>query len=76
MTYRLNGEKGVLMKNLTEILSHKPSTALGDVMRDSLIIYGVSRALDDIAVVGLSVKILSRIRPIKKGGDKKKKESQ
>jgi hypothetical protein len=75
MTYRLNGEKGVLMKNFKDILSHKPNTFMGELLRDGLISYGVSRALDDIEIIGLSVKILSRIHPIKKGGDKKK-ESQ
>ena len=63
------------MKNFTEILSKKPNTVIGDVMRDSLIIYGISRAIDDIALVGVSVKILSRIHPIKKKGGEKK-ESQ
>ena len=72
MTYRLNGEKGVLMKNFKNIMSHKPSTFVGELVRDGLITYGISRALDDIEVIGLSVKILSRIHPIKmKGGEKK-----
>ena len=65
------------MKSFKDVLSHKPSTFVGELVRDGLITYGISRALDDIEVIGLSVKILSRIHPIKmKGGDKKKKESQ
>lgn len=60
------------MKKIADMLSHKPSSFAGELLRDGLISYGVSRALDDIEIIGLSVKILSRIHPIKmKGGDKK-----
>ena len=60
------------MKKIADMLSHKPSSFVGELLRDGLISYGVSRALDDIEIIGLSVKILSQIHPIKmKGGDKK-----
>lgn len=75
MTYRLNGEKGVLMKNFKDILSHKPSNFASELMRDALISYGVKRAMDDVYLFGVCVKELSRIHPIKKKGGEKK-ESQ
>ena len=76
MTYRLNGEKGVLMKNLTDILSKKPNTFAGELVRDGLISYGIGRAVDDVKFLGVCVRTLSRIHPIKKKGGDKKKESQ
>ena len=72
MTYRLNGEKGVLMKNFTDILSRKPQTFMGELVRDGLISYGIGRAVEDVKFLGVCVKTLSRIHPIKmKGGEKK-----
>ena len=73
MTYRLNGEKGVLMKNFKDIMSHKPNTLMGELVRDGLISYGISRWVDDVKFLGVCVRTLSRIHPIKKEGGEKKK---
>ena len=60
------------MNKITDILSKKPQSFVGELVRDGLISYGISRALEDIEVIGISVKILSRITPIKKKGGEKK----
>ena len=54
------------------MLSHKPSTFAGELVRDGLISYGIKRVVDDVEFLGICVRTLSRIHPIKKGGDKKK----
>ena len=63
------------MKNFKDILAHKPNTMMGELVRDGLISYGIGRAVDDVKFLGLCVRELSRIHPIKKKGGEKK-ESQ